>query len=77
MKKVLLVISLALILTACGTVSTSANKKAKFNVYDEELTISTDTETGCKYILFEKGGITPLMLNDGTQDCRRDFKLLK
>lgn len=77
MKRALIILGLVVILTACGTASTSADREERFTVYDRYLTITTDKETGCKYIVLDirdgyagAGGVTPLMLPNGTQDCK-------
>lgn len=70
------------IMMACGSMSTDAdsemstntNSEERFSEYNEDLSITTDKITGCKYIIYSDvhigaGGITPLMLSDGTQDC--------
>lgn len=67
---------MALILTACASTTTEADKEERFSTMDRYLTITTDKETGCKYIVYSEwsgygaaGGITPLMQNNGKQDC--------
>lgn len=63
------------ILFSCNTQPTSASKEERFSLYNRGISITTDNETGCKYILTHGdygGGITPLMLSDGTQDCERE-----
>jgi hypothetical protein len=71
MKKLLIVGSTLILLAACS--SAQASKKERFTSgYDNRLNISTDTKTGCKYLIFDwshQGGITPLLKSDGTPDC--------
>lgn len=70
MKKILVVITGLLIVTACGSVE--ADKEDRFSRYDTQLKITVDKETDCKYVIwrdYQKGGITPLLKKDGTPDC--------
>lgn len=76
MKKTLIVFGVLIALSACGVTSTSAEKEQRFTQRDNDLTITTDKVTGCKYIIYDSksgyagaGGITPLMSPDGSQDC--------
>ena len=76
MKKLLIAIGVISILVSCSSTVSEANKESRFTAYDNYLTVTTDKETGCKYIvIYNKSidgigaGITPLMLPDGTQDC--------
>lgn len=82
MKKIILlaIIGFVLLLGACAeTEATSTNESeesGRFTVRDERITITEDTVTGCKYIIYDRtsatvggGGFTPLMKADGTQDC--------
>ena len=76
MKRALIYLCVLIVLAACGTVSTSADRGDRFTDHDSRLTVTTDLETGCKYIVYHwktvnsgVGGITPRMLPDGTQDC--------
>lgn len=64
----------ALLLTACGT--PSVDEGERFSEHGDELTITTDKVTGCKYIVLlydggydGAGGITPLLRKDGIQIC--------
>lgn len=64
-----------MILTGCSTASTGSQEsqdKKRFNNYNQDLIITTDNKSGCKYIIFSgynEGGITPLLKADGTPDC--------
>jgi hypothetical protein len=70
LKKGIAVLSV-LLLSACGTVE--ASKESRFTETDGYLDITTDKETGCKYLISTEhnfgGGITPLLKSDGTPDC--------
>lgn len=76
-KKVLCLTILMFALVACASDNNSvveAEKEGRFNTYDEMLHITTDKETGCKYLIFNNymsntGGITPLLNKDGVADC--------
>lgn len=46
--------------------------KVRFTIQDSHLKVTKDKETGCKYIMINGSGITPLMLADGTQDCSEE-----
>lgn len=76
MKKILVTLGCIFILTACATTSTSAEKESRFTNSDRYLVITTDKETGCKYLVYREwsgqgmgAGITPLLKSDGTVDC--------
>lgn len=65
----------AIILAACGAAPAGETKtESRFvgQSASDHLQVVEDTETGCRYILYDgykNGGITPLMLPDGTQSC--------
>ncbi|MGD7047013.1 hypothetical protein FZC83_02095 [Rossellomorea marisflavi] len=70
MRKLFLIASCSLFLGACGQVQ--ANQKERFSSHNHMLSVSKDSETGCKYLILEwdkRGGITPLLKSDGTPDC--------
>lgn len=70
MKKIYILLIILLLVSACS--STEASREERFTVNDKALYITTDKETGCKYLLFDwnrVGGITPLLKSDGTPDC--------
>ncbi len=76
MKKLLIAIGVIFILVSCSSTVSEAEKESRFSNYYDYLGVTTDKETGCKYIVIYKhtaegvgAGITPLMLPDGTQDC--------
>jgi uncharacterized protein YcfL len=74
MKKLLLLFLTLGILTACNSNNAEATYKDRFTKYDEQLEITTDMETGCKYIILFNGvnqaGITPLLTSQGTPYCK-------
>lgn len=70
-KKIIVMLVLIMILTACGT-ATEAGQEERFTYGDWYLSVTEDTTTGCKYILYQEvkgSGITPLLKSDGTPDC--------
>lgn len=76
MRKTLIILTVFIVLTACGTTSTNAKKESRFTANDRYLFISEDTKTGCKYLIYRElhgqsggAGITPLLKSDGTADC--------
>jgi len=76
MRKILIILTAFIVLTACGTTSTNAGKEPRFTNADGYLFITEDTKTGCKYLVFRQmggqsggAGITPLLKSDGTADC--------
>lgn len=81
MKKLLLGLTLTgIILSGCSQEvidSTSSTEKVeRFTGMSGTFTITTDTKTGCKYIIYKSqigngatGGMTPLMKNKNEVDC--------
>ena len=70
MKRLIVVITGLLIVTACGSVE--ADKEDRFSGGDSSINIKTDKETDCKYIIYtgyREDSITPLLKKDGTPDC--------
>jgi len=57
----------------------SAESKQAYNAYASRFTrettedinvqLETDHETGCRYLVAENRGITPLLKSNGTPDC--------
>lgn len=72
MKKLLIGLSL-ISLTACGVAEANQEEKEeRFTDYDNHFMMTTDKETGCKYLIYDwdrGAGITPLLKQDGTPDC--------
>lgn len=80
MKKAILLS--ALLLAGCGMVTTGdqkakAEKEELFTYRDEYLSITTDKETGCQYIILRSPSsygdgvsITPRLKPDGTPYCK-------
>jgi hypothetical protein len=74
LKKLLIIVSV-LFLTACGSgVDVKATSKERFTKYDENINITKDKETGCKYIIISMNsagrfGITPLLNSQGEPVC--------
>jgi hypothetical protein len=78
LKRFLTTIGILLLLTACGSTPTSAEKESRFTDFDNNLVITTDKETGCKYIVFyvagldrSAGAMTPLLQPNGTPNCNK------
>lgn len=76
LSSIVLVLSLlSIILVGCmggGRVKEAQAESRYDRLYNDNLEISTDNETGCKYIAYlgyNRGGITPLLKIDGTPDC--------
>lgn len=76
MRKLFIILSVFIVLTACGTTSTNAEKETRFTANDRYLFITEDKKTGCKYLVYREligqgmgAGITPLLKSDGTADC--------
>jgi predicted nucleic acid-binding protein len=72
MKKLFAIGITLLFLTSCSSAQANNNEERFTNEYNDNLHISTDTKTGCKYLIFEasnRGGITPLLNSDGKPDC--------
>lgn len=75
----LVILSLLLISSIYFIGVSKADTPQRFSSFDDELEIIQDLETGCKYIILSEvsylngvgvGSITPLMLANGTQDCK-------
>ena len=52
--------------------SSSANASPRFTrdtTEDINIQMETDHETGCRYLIAEVQGITPLLKSNGTPDC--------
>jgi hypothetical protein len=52
--------------------SSSANASPRFTrdtTEDINIQMETDHETGCRYLIAEGQGITPLLKSNGTPDC--------
>nr|BDD45846.1 hypothetical protein 6 [Bacillaceae bacterium] len=56
-----------------STLSPSSAASDVYKRQDYNISITTDTQTGCRYLIFDgdrRGGITPLLKSDGTPDCQ-------
>lgn len=77
MNKTIVLLMATILLVACGSDTTEAEKEGRFTEHNEDLSVTTDTETGCKYVILAMTGgnasfaadIEPLMTSDGQQDC--------
>lgn len=77
MKKILIITTIIFSLSACaaaGGSNVDAEKEARFTEHDNYLVITTDKETGCRYLIYDdfhsnNGGITPLLNSVGVPDC--------
>ncbi|PAD70591.1 hypothetical protein CHH83_01970 [Bacillus sp. 7586-K] len=70
MKKGLIIMSSVFVLGSCSSVEADDSRFDNSSLY-----ISSDNETGCKYLIYEGyklGGITPLLKSDGTPDCGKN-----
>jgi len=68
-KKVFIGVSSLALLTSCSSVAAEDTKEQRFD--NSHVTIMTDKETECKYIVLNDNGIaiTPLLTEDGKPDC--------
>jgi hypothetical protein len=63
----------------CSAHAASTESKQAYNAYPSRFTrettediniqVETDHETGCRYLIAENRGITPLLKSNGTPDC--------
>ena len=71
--KALLAIVMALTLSACnskvGSDTTKQRPVANSLAADPYIRIDTDTSTGCRYIIANGSGVTPLLSSSGNPAC--------
>ena len=84
MKEIIFLASIVLMLSACSSgnpTEIDTLENVRFNGVDGEISIITDNDTGCKYLLVDDGmgkyktsSMSPLMKNKNEVDCGQSVK---
>lgn len=72
MKKTLLLLAMVTLVACNNPSETQSKEKEGFTKLDEDLTITIDTTTGCKFLVYNggnKGGVIQMLDSTGKPDC--------